>query len=145
MRPRYIWKSQEKGLQNIFTIWMSLRLLLRLLLQPRLYNLLLHSQKRQTTREDNLMPPPGVLNCIRQLNETTIHLKTTLQNIFTSWVSFQLLLQPGFCNWLPRSLKRQTVCVGNLMPPLRPPLTTNRKGQQWLSDKYLTRWRCSKN
>ena len=38
---------------------MSLQLLLQLLLQPRFYNLLLHSQKRQTTREDNLMPPPG--------------------------------------------------------------------------------------
>ena len=62
---------------------MSLRLLLQLLLQPRLYNLLLHSQKRQTTREDNLMPPPGVLNYNRQLNETTIHLKKRLQNIFT--------------------------------------------------------------
>ena len=36
---------------------MSLQLLLQLLLQPRFYNLLLHSQKRQTTREDNLMPP----------------------------------------------------------------------------------------
>ena len=36
---------------------MSLQLLLQLLLLPRFYNLLLHSQKRQTTREDNLTPP----------------------------------------------------------------------------------------
>ena len=30
----------------------------QLLLQPQIYNLLLHSQKRQTTFEGNLMPPP---------------------------------------------------------------------------------------
>ena len=46
-----------------------------------------------------------------------------LQNIFTSWMSFQLLLQPRFYNLLLHSQNE-----GNLMPPT-PPVTG--KGQQW--------------
>ena len=59
---RWDYSTFEKMLQNIFTIWMSFQLLLQL----GLYNLLLHSQKRQTTCsstcEGNLMhpsPPPS--------------------------------------------------------------------------------------
>ena len=53
-----------------------------------------------------------------------------LQNIFTIWMSFQLLLQPGLYNILLHSQKRQSTCEGNLMHPSPCPPGT-RKGQQW--------------
>ena len=44
---KWDYNTFEKGLQNTFTSWMSFQLLLQL----RFYNLLLHSQKMQTTCE----------------------------------------------------------------------------------------------
>ena len=56
-------------------------------------------------------------------------------------MSFQLLLQLRFYNLLLHSQKRQTTFGGNLMPPPPPP----RQLEKVNSDKYLTRWCCSKN
>ena len=56
-------------------------------------------------------------------------------------MSFQLLLQLWFYNLLLHSQKRQTTLEGNLMPPLPTP----QQLEKAKSDKYLTRWCCSKN
>ena len=53
-------------------------------------------------------------------------------------MSFQLLLQLCFYNLLLHSQKRQTTFEGNLMPPPG-------QLQKLNSDKYFTRWGCSKN
>ena len=57
---------------------------------------------------------------------------------------FQLLLQPQFYNLLLHSQKRQTTFEGNLMPPSPHP-PPPRHLEKVNSDKYLTRWGCSKN
>ena len=58
---------------------------------------------------------------------------------------FQLLLQPQFYNLLLHSQKRQTTFEGNLMPPSPHPPPPPWHLEKVNSDKYLTRWGCSKN
>ena len=64
-----------------------------------------------------------------------------LKYIYKLNVISAIILQLCFYNLLLHSQKRQTTLEGNLMPPLPTP----QQLEKAKSDKYLTRWCCSKN
>ena len=100
---------------------MSLQLLLKLLLQPRFYNLLLHSQKRQTTREDNLMPPT------RQQRQIPHEFRTLFEKLRFLFldkeanlnVSTIIPLERSYYNWSKTWIRLFSLSHTTILPSLR--------------------------
>ena len=100
---------------------MSLQLLLQLLLQPRFYNLLLHSQKRQTTREDNLMPPT------RQQRQIPHEFRTLFEKLRFLFldkeanlnVSTIIPLERSYYNWSKTWIRLFSLSHTTILPSLR--------------------------
>ena len=100
---------------------MSLQLLLQLLLQPRFYNLLLHSEKRQTTREDNLMPPT------RQQRQIPHEFRTLFEKLRFLFldkeanlnVSTIIPLERSYYNWSKTWIRLFSLSHTTILPSLR--------------------------
>ena len=100
---------------------MSLQLLLQLLLQPRFYNLLLHSQKRQTTREDNLTPPT------RQQRQIPHEFRTLFEKLRFLFldkeanlnVSTIIPLERSYYNWSKTWIRLFSLSHTTILPSLR--------------------------
>ena len=100
---------------------MSLQLLLQLLLQPRFYNLLLHSEKRQTAREDNLMPPTRQQ---RQIPHEFRMLFGKLRFLFLNKeanlnVSTIIPLERSYYNWSKTWIRLFSLSHTTILPSLR--------------------------
>ena len=100
---------------------MSLQLLLQLLLQPRFYNLLLHSEKRQTAREDNLMPTTRQQ---RQIPHEFRMLFGKLRFLFLNKeanlnVSTIIPLERSYYNWSKTWIRLFSLSHTTILPSLR--------------------------
>ena len=100
---------------------MSLQLLLQLLLQPRFYNLLLHSEKRQTAREDNLMPTTRQQ---RQIPHKFRMLFGKLRFLFLDKevnlkVSSIISLERSYYNWSKTWIRLFSLSHTTILPSLR--------------------------
>ena len=100
---------------------MSLQLLLQLLLQPRFYNLLLHLEKRQTAREDNLMPTTRQQ---RQIPHEFRMLFGKLRFLFLDKevnlkVSSIISLERSYYNWSKTWIRLFSLSHTTILPSLR--------------------------
>ena len=94
----------------------------QLLLQPQFYNLLLHSQKRQTTCEDNLMPahPATVTNTSRIQDVVRKKLRFLFLNKEAN-LNFSTIipLERSYYNWSKTWIRLFSLSHTTILPSLR--------------------------